>query len=180
MLRNPLLAIALAALSGPRFAYAQTPHRAEPDDDPAVTLELGAATNWATSGGAATFAPNLAAETTPIEGKLEIEAGVSPFVTRNSIELDTDFLFKKPWTLSPSAEFMLGIGPEWANLHQNGRTSNTFALEIAGDFMFWPRHQHRFGWFLEPACDYSFAGGHEQSIGMSAGLLIGVHRRHAH
>jgi hypothetical protein len=34
--------------------------------------------------------------------------------------------------------------------------------------------RHRFGWYLEPAYDYSFAGGHQQSIGMSAGLLIGV------
>jgi hypothetical protein len=157
-----------------------SPAKAEPDDDPAVTLELGAATNWITSGGTATFAPNLAAETTPIEGKLEIEAGVSPFFTRKSTEWDTDFLFKKPWTLSSSSEFMLGIGPEWENLHQNGHVSNTFALEVAGDFMFWPHHQHRFGWYLEPAYDYSFAGGHEQSLGMSAGLLIGLHRTPSH
>ena len=27
---------------------------------------------------------------------------------------------------------------------------------------------------LEPAYDYSFAGGHQQSIGMSVGLLIGI------
>jgi hypothetical protein len=32
----------------------------------------------------------------------------------------------------------------------------------------------RFGWYLEPAYDYSFAGGHQQSIGLSAGLLIGI------
>jgi hypothetical protein len=28
--------------------------------------------------------------------------------------------------------------------------------------------------YLEPAYDYSFAGGHQQSMGMSAGLLIGI------
>jgi hypothetical protein len=28
--------------------------------------------------------------------------------------------------------------------------------EVAGDFMFWPTGKHRFGWFLEPAYDYSF------------------------
>jgi hypothetical protein len=37
-----------------------------------------------------------------------------------------------------------------------------------------PTGKHRFGWYLEPAYDYSFAGGHQQSIGMSAGLLIGI------
>jgi hypothetical protein len=40
--------------------------------------------------------------------------------------------------------------------------------------MFWPTGKHRFGCFLEPAYDYSFAGGHKQSIGMSGGLLIGI------
>ena len=40
--------------------------------------------------------------------------------------------------------------------------------------MFWPTGKHRFGWFLEPAYDYSFAGGHQQSLGISGGLLIGI------
>ena len=70
------------------------------DKDPKAIVELGAATSWNFSGGAATFAPNLAAEITPIENWLELEAGVSPFYTRNSTEWDTDLLFKKPWTLS--------------------------------------------------------------------------------
>jgi hypothetical protein len=146
-------------------------------DDPAAILEVGAATNWNFNGGAATFAPNLAVECTPIENWLELEAGVSPFFTRTSTEWDTDFLFKKPWTLTKKAEFMLGIGPQWAHLKQNGRVADTFSGELAGDFMFWPTGRHRFGWYLEPAYDCSFAGGHQQSIGMSAGLPIGIHRR---
>jgi hypothetical protein len=142
-------------------------------DDEVAILEVGAATNWNFSG-AATFAPNLAAECTPIEHWLELEAGVSPFFTRKSTEWDTDFLFKKPWTISKKAEFMLGVGPQWSHLKQNGKTSDTFSGELAGDFMFWPTGRHRFGWYLEPAYNYSFAGGHQQSIGMSAGLLIGI------
>ncbi len=157
---------------------AHTEH-AEVDDDPSVIVEVGASTSWNLTGGAATFAPNLAAETTPIEHWLELEAGVSPFFTRNTTEWDADLLFKKPWALSKKAEFMLGIGPQWAYVRQNGRTSNLVAGEVAGDFMFWPNGKHRFGWFLEPAYDYSFAGGHQQSIGMSAGLLIGLARRHS-
>ena len=144
------------------------------DKDPIAILEVGAATSWNFSGGAATFAPNLAAETTPIENWLELEMGVSPFYTRRSTEWDTDLLFKKPWTISRKSEFMLGIGPEWVHLKQNGSASNSIAGEVAGDFMFWPSGKHRFGWFLEPAYDYSFAGGHQQSIGMSAGLLIAI------
>jgi len=71
------------------------------DRDPAAILEFGAATSWNVTGGAATFAPTFAVETTPIENWLELEAGVSPFYTRNSTEWDTDLLFKKPWTISP-------------------------------------------------------------------------------
>ena len=153
-----------------------SPHP-EIDDDPKVILELGAATSWNTMGGAATFAPNLAAETTPIENILELEVGVSPFYTRNSTEWDTDLLFKKPWTLSRTAEFMLGVGPEWVYFRQNGRASNTIAGEVAGDFMFWPTGRHHFCWYLEPAYDYSFAAGHQQSLGISAGLLIGLARK---
>lgn len=143
-------------------------------DDTVAILEVGAATSWNINGGAATFAPNLAAECTPIENWLELEAGVSPFFTRNSTEWDTDLLFKKPWTLSRKAEFMLGVGPEWVHLRESGKVTNSLSAELAGDFMFWPTGKHRFGWFLEPAYDYSFAGGHQQSIGMSGGLLIGI------
>lgn len=156
------------------IASAQTPQAPEQDKDPIAILELGAASSWNFSGGAMTFAPNLAAEVTPIENWLELEAGVSPFYTHNAAEWDTDLLFKKPWTLSKKAEFMFGIGPEWVHLRQNGKLSNSISAEAAGDFMFWPTGKHRFGWYLEPAYDYSFAGGHQQSIGISAGLLIGI------
>ena len=150
-------------------------HEVSEDKDPAAILEIGAATSWNVTGGAATFAPNFAVETTPIENWLEIEAGVSPFFTRSSTEWDVDLLFKKPWTISRRAEFMLGVGPQWVHLRQNGTTTNSIAGEVAGDFMFWPARKHRFGWFLEPAYDYSFARGHQQSIGMSGGLLIAIH-----
>ena len=164
------------------FAHGQTPSKASSDHlqeasedkDPVAILELGGATSWNLSGGAATFAPNFAAEVTPIENWLELEAGVSPFYTRNSTEWDTYLLFKKPWTISRTAEFMLGIGPEWIYLKQNGKTTNSIAGELAGDFMFWPTGKHRFGWYVEPAYDCSFARGHQQSIGMSGGLLIGI------
>jgi hypothetical protein len=69
-------------------AYGQTSSKASSarrqdageDKDPIAILELGAATSWNLSGGAATFAPNVAAEVTPIENWLELEAGVSPFL----------------------------------------------------------------------------------------------------
>ena len=170
----------LLSLQKPAYSqlHAMTPsdHRQESGEDkePLAILELGAATSWTVSGGAATIAPNVAAEITPIKDWLELEAGVSPFYTKDSTEWDTDLLFKKPWTLSRTSEFMLGVGPEWIHTTKAGKTANSFAGEVAGDFMFWPNSKHRLGWFLEPAYDYTFAKGGQQSIGMSGGLLIGI------
>jgi hypothetical protein len=144
------------------------------EKEPVAIVELGAATSWSIRGGAATFAPDFAVETTPIENWLEIEFGTTPFFTRNSTEWDTDLLLKKPWTLSRKAEFMLGVGPEWVHLNRNGATTDSIAGEVAGDFMFWPAKKHKFGWYLEPAYDYNFMSGHEQSIGISGGLLIAI------
>jgi hypothetical protein len=144
------------------------------EEEPVAIVELGGATSWNVKGGAATFGPDFAVEVTPIEDRLELEAGATPFFTRNSTEWDTDLLFKKPWSLSKKLEFMFGAGPEWVHINQNGTRTNSVAGEVVGDFMFWPAKKHRFGWYLEPAYDYDFGHGHQQSIGVSAGLLIGI------
>jgi hypothetical protein len=69
---------------------------------------------------------------------------------------------------------MFGVGPEWIHTSAYGVTTNSLGGEVVLDFMFWPSSKHRFGWFLEPGFDYSFARGHEHSIGMSGGLLIAI------
>lgn len=46
------------------------PQKAAEDKAPIAIVELGAATNWNPSGGAATFAANLAGEVTPIGAQL--------------------------------------------------------------------------------------------------------------
>src|SRR5580704_8944722 len=143
------------------------------EPEPVAIVELGGAGSWNLKGGSS-FGADIAAETTPIENWLELEAGTTPLFTRHSTEWDTDLLFKKPWTLSKKAELMFGLGPEWVHTKQYGVTSNAFAGEVALDFMFWPSGNHRFGWFVEPGYDYSFARGHERSIGISCGLLIGI------
>jgi hypothetical protein len=148
------------------------------DSDPAAIIELGAAAGQSLTGGGASFGPDVAVEVTPIENWLEIEAGVTPLFGHDSTEWDTDLLFKKPWTLSHKVEFMAGVGPEWIHTTERGTTTDAAGIEVAADFMFWPSGKHKFGWFLEPAYDYSFGPGHEQSIGISGGLLIGVGTRH--
>jgi hypothetical protein len=120
------------------------------------------------------FGPDLAVEVTPIENWLELEAGTSGLFRPHSAEWDTDLLFKKPWTLSEKVEFMFGVGPEWINTRASGVMTNSLGGEVALDFMFWPTSKHRFGWYLEPGYEYNFAPGHERSIGVSGGFLIGL------
>ena len=149
-------------------ALAQAP---EAEKEIAV-IELGGAASQPLTGGGSSFGGDIAAEVTPIENWLELELGVTPLVGRHSREWDTDLLFKKPWTLSKKAEFMIGAGPEWIHTNESGSVSNAVGAEAVLDFMFWPGGKHRFGWYLEPSYEYSFGRGHEQSIGISGGLLI--------
>ena len=141
--------------------------------EPAVILESGGAGQWGLHGGSA-FGPNFGAETTPIPDILELEADVTPFMSRGQTEWDSDFLFKKPFDLTRSLEFMAGIGPEWDHTVTHAGTSDEFGMEVAGDFMFWPMRERRWGFYLEPAYGYGLGADHEQSFSVSIGLLIPI------
>jgi hypothetical protein len=167
--KHALLA-SLLLFSGNAFAQSA-------DSDPAAIIELGAAAGRSLTGGGSNFGPSAAVEVTPKENWLELEAGITPLFSRHSKELDIDLLFKKPWTLSDKVEFMAGAGPEWIHTSEQGKTTDSPGAQVALDFMFWPSGKHKFGWYLEPAYDYSFGRGHEQSVGMTGGLLIGIGTR---
>ena len=42
------------------------------------------------------------------------------------------------------------------------------------DFQIWPFPERRFGWFIEPSYGYDFGLEHEQSFGVTVGLLIPI------
>jgi hypothetical protein len=144
------------------------------DQEPAAVVELGGSSGMNLKDGGWSFGPTVAVEVTPIENWLELEAGVTPAFGHHSTEWDTDLLFKKPWTLSEKVEFMFGVGPEWIHTRKYGMTTNSVGGEVVLDFMFWPSAKHRFGWYLEPGCEYNFGPGHERSVGISGGLLIAI------
>jgi hypothetical protein len=150
-------------------AFAQSDEK-----EPVAVVEVGGAASQSVTGGGASFGPTVAVEVTPIENWLELEAGVTPLFTRHSTEWGVDLLFKKPWTLSKKAEFMAGVGPEWVHATKYGVTTNSVSGEAIADFMFWPSAKHRFGWYVEPGYEYNFGRGHEQSFGISGGLLIAI------
>lgn len=144
------------------------------EKEPAAVVELGAAAGRSLTEGQSNFGPTVAVEVTPIENRLELEVGITPLFRRHSTEWSIDLLFKKPWTLSNKMEFMLGIGPEWIHTNANGLKMNSVGGEVAPDFMFWASRKHRFGWYFEPSYEYKFGPGHEQSLGISGGLLISI------
>jgi hypothetical protein len=140
------------------------------EKEPSAIVEIGNAGEWGLQNGGSSFGPTVAVEFTPIEHWLEIEAGVSTLFGGGQTEWDTDLLFKKPFTLSDKVEFMVGVGPEWTFSREGTKIAGEFAL----DFMFWPTPDRKYGWFLEPSYSYSFSQGHEQTLGVNAGLLIPI------
>jgi|SRR5579863_2120001 len=159
-------AAALILFAAPAAVQAQ-------ETEPAAIVELGAAGQWGINGGSS-YGPNLGVETTPIPDILELEADVTPFFGSGQTEWDSDFLFKKPFDLSNSLEFMIGLGPEWSHTVSHGVTSDTAGAEAALDFMYWPMRERKLGFYVEPTYGYSFGRGHEQSISVSVGLLIPI------
>jgi hypothetical protein len=143
--------------------------------EPITIVEVGAAPSRSITDSETTTSPTVAVEFTPIEDWLEIEIGTTPTFSHHSTAWVTDFLFKKPWTLSRKVEFMIGAGPEWIHARSGGIT-NSIGGEVALDFMLWPSANRRFGWYLEPAYEHDFGRAHENSIGVSGGLLITIQR----
>jgi hypothetical protein len=158
--------------------YAQSPTvppspKTNNQEEAFAIAEIGTAANW-NKGAQPAYGPTLAFEFTPIKEWLEIEAGATQSYSHSSRELSLDLLFKKPYTLSRTLEFMIGLGPEYSIAKVNYLTQNDWQAEAALDFMYWPFNQRNFGFYAEPAYDYSFSAGHEQSIGVSGGLLISI------
>ncbi len=161
-------------------SLAQAPPPEPADDEPTAILELGGAVNRTLSDHAWSSGPSVAVEFTPIKRWLELEAGITQLFRSHSTEWDIDLLFKKPWDLSKKLEFMAGIGPQWGHVNQFGLKTNSWSGEAVLDFMFWPSAKRKFGWYLEPSFDYSFARGHERSVGITGGLLIAIRPKSAH
>jgi hypothetical protein len=153
--------------------FARGAHGQTEDEEPTTILELGGAGQWGLDRGSG-FGPSAAIEVTPIENWLEIEAGITPLFSKGQTEWDSDIVFKKPFTLSDSVEFMPGVGPEWVHRSGGGKPADALAGEAVLDFMFWPGPERRFGWYLEPGYEHDFGRGHEQSLGVTVGLLISI------
>jgi hypothetical protein len=178
--RRPIeraLAVAVVLLlgaAGARGQAAPPPPAARgsaSDDDHRAVIEIGAAGERGVSGSSASGGGTLAVEFTPIENWLEMETGLTGLRSSGRNEFAADLLFKKPWRLSATSEFMAGVGPELSHRFGAG-ASTSLATEIVADWMFWP--SKNIGWYLEPSYSVTAWSGGERSVGIAAGLLIGL------
>ena len=159
-----LTSVLLLALAG-----RTTAQDVRPDVDHAVVFEIGAETDWSRSEGAHTGG-TFAFEVTPIEHWLELEFGVSVIPHPGGVEVPVDVLFKKPWRISRTVEFMAGVGPEL--IHSTAERRTFWGLSAIGDLMMWP--SRNVGWYLEPGIERSFVpGAHSTGFVMAAGVIIG-------
>jgi hypothetical protein len=142
----------------------------EGDADRVVILELGTAGEWPLGGERPNFGGTIAAEIEPIENWLELEFGLTTLATAGHTELSGDLLFKKPFRLSPTVEFMVGAGPSLSHTLNGPERGTSVSAEFALDFMFWPTKN--IGWFVEPTWSVNPRNG-QQSAAVSLGMLIG-------
>jgi hypothetical protein len=146
----------------------------EKEKEAAAELEIGAAAEWAVPGGDFGFGPSVAIEYTLIKDWLEIELEVSPLFGLGRTDWDTEFVFKKPYSLSDKIEIMPGIGPAWLYRTSNGQNASSFGAVALLDLQIWPSPERTFGWFIEPSYTYDFGREREQSLGVTFGLLIPI------
>jgi hypothetical protein len=133
-------------------------------------LEVGTAGEWPLNGERPNFGGTIAAEIEPIENWLELEFGLSTLATAGHTEMSGDLLFKKPFRLSPTVEFMVGAGPSFSRTLNGPERGDSWSAEFALDWMFWPTKN--VGWFIEPTWSVNPRNG-QQSAAVSIGILIG-------
>ena len=134
-------------------------------------FEIGAAGEWSLNGERPNFGGSIAGEVEPIENWLELEFGFTTLTTAGHTELSGDLLFKKPFRLSPIAEFMVGAGPSFSRTLNGPEPVDAWSIEFALDWMFWPTKN--LGWFIEPTWSVNPKNG-QQAAAVSIGILIGL------
>ena len=161
-----ILAVGVLQFS-PHSVFAQE----DSEKEHSFVLEIGSAGEWSLNEPSSQFGGTIAVETTPVENWLELESGVTALKASDQTEVGLDLLFKKPYRLSHTAEFMFGFGPEVVHSFGGNDRTTSYDMEIVLDFMFWPMMD--VGWYVEPGYSSTFGERSAQSLGVSAGLIIG-------
>ncbi|HYA66993.1 MAG TPA: hypothetical protein VEE84_09895, partial [Burkholderiaceae bacterium] len=172
-------AIGLAAAHAARAQESEEKakaERAEPaektENSEGAILEIGATNDWTVrNGSGANAGASIGYEVPVIEEWLNIEVGGEVLGTSGTTELSADLIFKVPFRLSETMEFLVGAGPK-VKKTLNGPDQGTYSgAEVNCEMMFWPR-QH-LGWYVEPAWSLVSRTG-EQAVGVTVGVLIRI------
>jgi hypothetical protein len=85
-------------------------------------------------------------------------------------------VFKTPLPLGlpDNVEVTFGGGPAWLHTVGGGEVINSLGATAQLDFQVWQLPERKFGWFVEPSYDYSFGREHEQSLGVTVGVLFAI------
>lgn len=142
-------------------------------EDQSPVFEIGPAAERDLKKKSTAYGVTVAVEKTVVDEWLELEVGVTHLNTAGRGQLGVDFLFKKPFDLSPRAELMVGLGPQLSRQLDGDERGTSLGLEFVLDLMFWPTGSKDFGWFVEPSYAVGLGSSKgDRSLGGSAGLLI--------
>jgi len=142
----------------------------ENESEEAPVLEIGATNDWTVRGGSTTNAGlSLGFEVTAIQNWLEMELGADVLGTSGHTEAAGDLIFKIPFRLSATSEFMVGAGPKFSKVYGGPDHGTYSGAEVDLDFMFWPHKD--IGWYVQPDWSLVSRTG-EQSVGLTVGVLI--------
>ena len=155
--------VAAGLAIGSQQAFGQEHADADRHD---TVFEIGTAGEWGLGDGKTSFGPSFALAITPIEHELEIEFGLTPMISKGTVDWEGEIVFKKPFELSKNVELLVGIGPEWAT------PSNSIGAIAKLDLVYWRTPQY--GLFVEPSYSYTFNNDHEQNFTLKVGLLIAL------
>ncbi len=172
--RNFFLAACLfVLLTAPSLVHAQ-----ERDDDdaaetnePPTQLEIGPEIEVPLHTDHPGFGGSVSLQLTPIPDWLEFEIGLGALASSGSGELEAEFLFEKPFEISPTTEFMIEAGPSLSRSTELDEAGTFLNIQAETGFFIWPSKS--MGWYASVGWSDTPKNG-AQSLSADAGILIPV------
>src|SRR4051794_4550897 len=101
------------------------------EKEPLAVVMLGVAGEGSLSDRAFSRGPAAAVEFSAIKDWMEIEVGGAKLFRRGHSEWEAEVVFRKPFSLSDTAEMMLGLGPMWTQSKgESGKIGTTFVADF--------------------------------------------------
>ncbi len=141
------------------------------DQESTIIFEMGGGGEWGIPG-KQRFGPEIGLEYTIIKHWLEVEVSTSPLFLRGQAEIGTDLIFKTPFAIADTLELLAGAGAEW--IHRFNRMPDSVAGVVAVDFVYEILPERHVSVFVQPVYSYDFGKDHEQTLGFTTGLHIGL------